>query len=111
MLRVSGCIDARVGQSRPSTPQRRVGSRCYAPPPLNSTSAASLASSSRTIGMRPIISATASNSEHDASGKSNAQSWEELAGSASQRSAQPGERCRRRGNDLLGKQLHITLEL
>jgi hypothetical protein len=25
MLRASGCIDARVGQSRPSTPQRRVG--------------------------------------------------------------------------------------
>jgi hypothetical protein len=31
-------------------------SRCYSPPPLNSTSAASLASSSRTIGMRPTMS-------------------------------------------------------
>jgi Na+/Pi-cotransporter len=41
--------------------------------------------SSRTIGMRPIISATASNNERDASGKSNAPSWEALAGSASQR--------------------------
>src|SRR5262245_44102060 len=58
------------------------GAKLYA---TASTSAASLASSSRTIGMRPIILVTASNSERDASGKSNAPSWEALAGSASQR--------------------------
>jgi len=46
--------------------------RCYASTSLDSTSASSRASSSRTSGNRPVMPATASNSDRDASGKSNA---------------------------------------
>src|SRR5262249_10973942 len=45
--------------------------------------AASRASSSRIIGVRPVISATASNSDRDASGKLNAPLWGAWSGSAS----------------------------
>jgi hypothetical protein len=52
----------------PTAGQPRRGSSCgYASAPLSSTSAASLASSSRTNGVRPVMPATASNSDREAS--------------------------------------------
>ena len=46
--------------------------------------------SSRTIGVRPVISATASNSDRDASGKLNAPLWGAWSGSASRRATAAG---------------------
>jgi hypothetical protein len=86
---------------------------------LRPPSAASLASSSRTNGVRPVMPATASNSDREASPSSRNSKCAVMKSvgrkclpeSHERLSAQPAERCCRRRDDLLGERLHIIFKL